>query len=65
MHNLANEISVQRDELLKVCKEAYQLLDNIYDVDEPHPGHYKEVPFSGAGHLINRLSTVISKVEGR
>lgn len=52
-------------ELLEACLAAYDALDNVYDVDAPTPGHYKEHPFSGAGAVLSRLIRAIKKAEGR
>lgn len=59
----ALRIKADRDALLNVCKVAYEALDNVYDVDESEPGHYKEYPFSGAGGLLSALRRAIEKSE--
>ena len=56
----ALRIKAGRDHLLAACTTALEMLDNVYDVDEPEPGHRKEYPFSGAGDLMNKLRTAIA-----
>jgi hypothetical protein len=58
------KVKRDRDTLYRVCKDAYQMLDNVYDVDEPTPGHHKEHPFSGAGLLLQALRGAIQQAEG-
>lgn len=50
--------------LLEACRDAFEALDNVYDVDEPEPGHQKEIPFSGIGSLLTTLRAAIDKAEG-
>ena len=59
----AFRIRDQRDALLAACKEAYEALDNVYDVDQPEPDHFVESPFSGAGEVMRSLKCAIEKAE--
>ena len=56
----ALRVKASRDHLLCACTSALEILDNVYDVDEPELGHRKEYPFSGAGELMNKLRTAIA-----
>ena len=61
----ALKVKRERDALLQTCVLAYKELDNVYDVDEPEPGHRKEYPFSGAGELMSKLRLVIELCGGK
>jgi len=60
LEKTALKVKADRDCLLNVCTLALEMLNNVYDVDEPEPGHRKEYPFSGAGELMDKLRTAIA-----
>jgi len=51
-------------ELLAACRDLYQRLDDMYDVDED-PARKREFPYSGAGADMQMLERVIKKAEGQ
>jgi len=57
----ALRIKSDRDLLYQACLEAVDVLDNLYDVDEPSPGKRKEYPFAGAGELLGKLRAALVK----
>jgi hypothetical protein len=62
MATKALRVKKDRDLLLAVCKQAYEALDDRYDVDQEGE-HFKESPFNGAGELLMRLKAAIERAE--
>ncbi len=50
-------------DLLEAAKLAYKEIDERYDVDQPAGEPSREIPFEGAGVLLEKLRAAIAKTE--